>query len=75
MAFVTVTGLNKFYTAAPGKRLHVLRDLDLSVEKGEMVAIMGASGRREEHAAACARRPRLDRQRRGAPWASTRSRP
>ena len=44
MAFVSVAGLNKFYTAAPGKRLHVLRDLDLSVEKGEMVAIMGASG-------------------------------
>ena len=43
MAFVSATGLNKFYTAA-GKRLHVLRDLDLSVEKGEMVAIMGASG-------------------------------
>jgi len=43
MAFVSVTGLNKFYDAA-GKRLHVLRDLDLSVEKGEMVAIMGASG-------------------------------
>jgi lipoprotein-releasing system ATP-binding protein len=44
MAFVTVSGLNKYYTAAPGKRLHVLRDLDLTVEKGEMVAIMGASG-------------------------------
>ena len=43
MAFVSVSGLNKFYTAA-GKRLHVLRDLDLVVEKGEMVAIMGASG-------------------------------
>jgi len=43
MAFVSVTGLNKFYGAA-GKRLHVLRDLDLTVEKGEMVAIMGASG-------------------------------
>ena len=43
MAFVSVSGLNKSYTAA-GTRLHVLRDLDLSVEKGEMVAIMGASG-------------------------------
>ena len=43
MAFVTVAGLNKHYDAA-GKRLHVLRDLDLAVEKGEMVAIMGASG-------------------------------
>jgi lipoprotein-releasing system ATP-binding protein len=43
MAFVTVNGLNKFYSVA-NKRLHVLRDLDLAVEKGEMVAIMGASG-------------------------------
>lgn len=43
MAFVSVSGLNKYYTVA-GKRLHVLRDLDLSVEQGEMVAIMGASG-------------------------------
>jgi lipoprotein-releasing system ATP-binding protein len=43
MAFVTVQGLNKYYSAA-AKRLHVLRDLDLSVERGEMVAIMGASG-------------------------------
>jgi lipoprotein-releasing system ATP-binding protein len=43
MAFVSVTGLNQFYDAT-GRRLHVLRDLDLSVEKGEMVAIMGASG-------------------------------
>ncbi|HYB96016.1 MAG TPA: ABC transporter ATP-binding protein [Vicinamibacterales bacterium] len=43
MSFVSVSGLNKFYTAA-GTRLHVLRDLDLTVEKGEMVAIMGASG-------------------------------
>ena len=43
MAFVTVSGLNKYY-ASTSKRLHVLRDLELSVEKGEMVAIMGASG-------------------------------
>ena len=43
MAFVTATGLNKHYDVA-GKRLHVLRDLEIAVEKGEMVAIMGASG-------------------------------
>jgi lipoprotein-releasing system ATP-binding protein len=43
MAFVTVSGLNKYYSLV-GKQLHVLRDLELSVEKGEMVAIMGASG-------------------------------
>ena len=43
MPFVSVSGLNKSYDVA-GTRLHVLRDLDLSVEKGEMVAIMGASG-------------------------------
>lgn len=43
MAFITVRGLNKYYSVT-GKRLHVLRDLELTVEKGEMVAIMGASG-------------------------------
>lgn len=43
MAFISVSGLNKYYSVT-GKRLHVLRDLDLTVEKGEMVAIMGASG-------------------------------
>lgn len=43
MAFVTASGLNKYYSVT-GKRLHVLRDLELTVEKGEMVAIMGASG-------------------------------
>jgi len=43
MAFVTASGLNKYYTVA-ANRLHVLRDLELSVERGEMVAIVGASG-------------------------------
>ena len=43
MAFITVAGLNKYYAVA-GNRLHVLRDLDLTVQQGEMVAIMGASG-------------------------------
>jgi lipoprotein-releasing system ATP-binding protein len=43
MPFIIAEALNKSYAVA-GKRLHVLRDLDLAVEKGEMVAIMGASG-------------------------------
>ena len=43
MSFVTASGLNKSYMVA-GAELVVLRDLDLSVEQGEMVAIMGASG-------------------------------
>src|SRR5437588_12421801 len=43
MPFLTATGLNKTYQVGT-QRLHVLRDLDLSVEKGEMVAVVGASG-------------------------------
>jgi lipoprotein-releasing system ATP-binding protein len=43
MAFVHVAGLSKSYDVA-GRRLTVLSDLDLSLEKGEMVAIVGASG-------------------------------
>ena len=40
---MVVNGLNKFYQAGTG-RLHVLRDVDLDVTRGEMVAIVGASG-------------------------------
>ena len=43
MSFVDVTGLEKSYRTAT-QTLHVLRGLDLSVERGEMVAIVGASG-------------------------------
>ena len=43
MAFVSASKLNKYYTVA-ANRLHVLRDLELSVDRGEMVAIVGASG-------------------------------
>src|SRR5262245_20633482 len=43
MAFVHVAGLSKSYDVA-GRRLTVLSNLDLSLEKGEMVAIVGASG-------------------------------
>ncbi len=41
--FVSVAGLNKFYVVG-SQRIHVLRDLDLEVAEGEMVAIVGASG-------------------------------
>jgi lipoprotein-releasing system ATP-binding protein len=43
MAFVDVSGLNKSYEVGV-QRLHVLRDLQLTVEHGEMVAVVGASG-------------------------------
>ncbi|MFU0507225.1 amino acid ABC transporter ATP-binding protein [Pseudaminobacter sp. NGMCC 1.201702] len=36
---VDMTGVNKFYGS-----LHVLKDVDLSVEKGEVMVIIGASG-------------------------------
>jgi lipoprotein-releasing system ATP-binding protein len=42
-AFVQVRGLNKTYDVGV-QRIHVLRDLDLDVDRGEMVAVMGASG-------------------------------
>jgi lipoprotein-releasing system ATP-binding protein len=41
--FVVVRGLNKAYDVGV-QRIHVLRDLDLEVARGEMVAVMGASG-------------------------------
>jgi len=41
--FIEVTSLNKRYRVG-SQDIHVLRDLQLSVEAGEMVAIMGASG-------------------------------
>jgi len=43
MAFLEAAAVDKSYLAG-GTRLHVLRELDLTVEKGEMVAIVGASG-------------------------------
>jgi lipoprotein-releasing system ATP-binding protein len=43
MAFLTVADLHKSYAVA-GTRLPVLRGLSLAVEKGEMIAVVGASG-------------------------------
>jgi lipoprotein-releasing system ATP-binding protein len=43
MPYIEVAGLNKSYQMG-AQRLHILRDLELRVEHGEMVAIVGASG-------------------------------
>ena len=43
MPFIEVSSLNKRYRVG-SQDIHVLRDLQLSVEPGEMVAVMGASG-------------------------------
>lgn len=43
MAFITASAVDKSYVVGTS-RLPVLRGLSLSVEKGEMVAIVGASG-------------------------------
>src|SRR5205809_2975971 len=43
MALIEVSNLSKSYDA-PGGRLDVLRQLDLSVDAGEMIAVVGASG-------------------------------
>ena len=43
MSFIEVSGLTKSYPVG-GTRLTVLKQLDVSLERGEMVAIVGASG-------------------------------
>jgi lipoprotein-releasing system ATP-binding protein len=43
MAFIDVTGLSKRYPVG-GSHITVLRELQLSMAKGEMLAIVGASG-------------------------------
>jgi len=43
VAFIAVEGLAKSYPVG-GTRLAVLKDLSVSLERGEMVAIVGASG-------------------------------
>lgn len=42
-SFLSISGLNKRYQVGT-QTIHVLRDLDLAVAPGEMVAVVGASG-------------------------------
>ena len=42
-SFLTVRALNKTYHAG-GQSIHVLRDLEVDVGAGEMIAVIGASG-------------------------------
>ena len=43
MPYIEVSGLSKSYPVG-GTRLTVLRDLDVSIDQGAMVAVVGASG-------------------------------
>lgn len=43
MSLLSVRGLNKIYSVG-STRIHVLRDLDLEVPAGQMLAVIGASG-------------------------------
>ena len=43
MSIIEIRALNKFYGQTPNE-LHVLKDIDLSIERGEFVAIIGQSG-------------------------------
>jgi putative ABC transport system ATP-binding protein len=40
---IKLKGINKYYTSGE-ERLHALKDVDLEVDKGEFLAIMGPSG-------------------------------
>lgn len=43
MEILKLTGINKYYGVGEN-RVHVLKDMNLSIEKGDFVAIMGQSG-------------------------------
>ncbi len=43
MSFIEVTGVSKSYPVG-GNRIAVLKQLDVALERGEMVAVVGASG-------------------------------
>ena len=44
MSFLELKGVNKFYKVNDNKFFHVLKNINLNFEKGEMVSIVGESG-------------------------------
>ncbi|MCR5271502.1 MAG: ABC transporter ATP-binding protein [Lachnospiraceae bacterium] len=44
MAIIELKNINKYYDAAGDEKLHVLKDINLEVQKGEYLAILGPSG-------------------------------
>lgn len=44
LSFLELKGVNKFYKVNDNKFFHVLKDVNLNFEKGEMVSIVGESG-------------------------------
>lgn len=43
MEIIKISKINKFY-GTDGNRVHILKDIDLGIEKGDFVSIMGQSG-------------------------------
>ena len=44
MSVLEAHDVNKTYVGGDGNVLHVLNGVDLSVQRGEMIAVVGASG-------------------------------
>ncbi|MCR5467955.1 MAG: ABC transporter ATP-binding protein [Lachnospiraceae bacterium] len=44
MAIIELENINKYYDVAGDEKLHVLKDINLEVKKGEYLAILGPSG-------------------------------
>lgn len=44
MAYISLNNIHKVYNSGSPEEVHALKGIDLQIEKGEMIAIMGPSG-------------------------------